>query len=395
MLDSFLSYSRPARERKATNEGIGSSPESIPIRAFGHKAQESGSLKSETNLTIAITMSCEDCVQQGCTFCRKSDRFDYDDYCRCGSFDGFFQSCDDYSFGSTPVTSVGGCNGHISIIVIVVVSLLIVAVAIGIFCFCRRRKASNVSGGTPSSGLPTTTSTFVVAAAAAPPTTTTPIPALHVVDSSNPTQQITGKNRLDELEETKHLLTEQEYKKTRERIRLDELEKAKDLLTEQEYEETKAKILGVTAAPITVLPPPTAVVEEDIVIEPEEEETHSLADYLETIDRFDRRSAIAKWFKNSKNSLQSDLSPEEFANALSKIPFSYDVPPAAREIAEGMGGKVTCFHVLSSMRQHKNENFEIATSLAPFIQDVENKDSILNELSYSYQKDEICKLLPP
>jgi len=281
------------------------------------------------------SLSCEPCVQKGCTFCEGNDSFQRPSVCHCGSFDGFYGSCDDYTFGGKPHTKCGNRIGTVKLVVIIVsVTIFLLICMAALWYVCRRCRTTT----TPSTGLPTITTT-----------TTTYTQGANIPDPQ------TQASHLAELEKKNYSLTPEEY------------------------------IIGDEQ--ITPLPVPSnqQAADDDPVGK------MPLAEYLETVDRFDRRSAIPVWLQNNKSNL---LSPEEFANALSKIPFSYDVAPAAKEIAETMGGNLTCSHVATAMRQQMNDGSDIATTLVPLVQDPQHKELILNEVQYSYEKERISNLFP-
>jgi len=335
------------------------------------------------------SLSCEPCVQKGCTFCEGNDFFQRPSVCHCGSFDGFYGSCDDYTFGGKPHTKCGNRIGTVKLVVIIVsVTIFLLICMAALWYVCRRCRTTT----TPSTGLPTITTT-----------TTTYTQGANIPDPQ------TQASHLAELEKKNNSLTPEEYIVGDEQItplpvpsnqqaadddpvgkmyipdpqtqasHLAELEKKNYSLTPEEY------IIGDEQ--ITPLPVPSnqQAADDDPVGK------MPLAEYLETVDRFDRRSAIAVWLQNNKSNL---LSPKEFANALSKIPFSYDVAPAAKEIAETMGGNLTCSHVATAMRQQMNDGSDIATTLVPLVQDPQHKELILNEVQYSYEKERISNLFP-
>mmetsp|Transcript_14070 Transcript_14070/g.16190 ORF Transcript_14070/g.16190 Transcript_14070/m.16190 type:complete len:260 (+) Transcript_14070:117-896(+) len=60
--------------------------------------------------------TCDSCVNAGCDWCRKNGEFGQSERsgCNCGTFDEFFHSCNDISFGSNEVTNITDCspNNH-------------------------------------------------------------------------------------------------------------------------------------------------------------------------------------------------------------------------------------------------------------------------------------------
>ena len=94
---------------------------------------------------------CKACVADGCTYCRSDKFFENPSVCACDLDSGFFESCDDYSFGSKPLDSNLDCtfNTHLSWLVLIA----ILGGAGGtlfccIFCCCciRSLKKSSSSG---------------------------------------------------------------------------------------------------------------------------------------------------------------------------------------------------------------------------------------------------------
>ncbi|CAB9531674.1 unknown protein [Seminavis robusta] len=107
---------------------------------------------------------CTDCVDQGCTYCKKDDFFgdrSGPSVCVCeGLNDGFFgqnagKGCSDFTFGASELKSKPDCTfgnqqGEIITAVVVVACLAVVA-AVGLFVYKRRKsRAYHPPASTPA-----------------------------------------------------------------------------------------------------------------------------------------------------------------------------------------------------------------------------------------------------
>jgi len=106
-------------------------------------------------------------------------------------------------------------------------------------------------------------------------------------------------------------------------------------------------------------------------------------------DELDARLAVDAWIKENP-SATAELSPEEFAIILKKVLYSYDQASVARELVVGRGS-VTVDHVLATMEACPFSKADLAKTMAPYVSDPENKESILSQL-YSFEKDDVSKM---
>ena len=120
----------------------------------------------------------------------------------------------------------------------------------------------------------------------------------------------------------------------------------------------------------------------------------SLADHLEQQTSTNVVTAIQEWIRDNPEAT-SVMMPQEVATALPKVTFSLEQTEAAEAIAKGIkhaGGKVTCRHIVAAMQKcSSGQSADIAKAMAPYVADPQNKSIVLDEISLSFQKDEVEK----
>ena len=114
--------------------------------------------------------------------------------------------------------------------------------------------------------------------------------------------------------------------------------------------------------------------------------------FLSLDDSYDKRKAVGEWVRDNPESALK-LTPDDVSSILSKVTFSLDQASVAGEIAAGFerSGNLTCAHIASAMRTCKYSSSDVATAMAPFASDPQNKGAVLDLLDYSFEKDDVAK----
>jgi hypothetical protein len=114
---------------------------------------------------------------------------------------------------------------------------------------------------------------------------------------------------------------------------------------------------------------------------------------LKTMDmEFDKRLAVGTWVINNPTKVQQ-LSPDQLYVILSKVTFSLDQPSVVNELVAAFEGStnLTCHHIVRSMQACPYQKTEIALIMAPYASDPQNKDTVLNDLDYSFDRDMVAE----
>lgn len=125
-------------------------------------------------------------------------------------------------------------------------------------------------------------------------------------------------------------------------------------------------------------------------------EESSLVELLRAMDEgFDKRLAVGKWTRDYPSQALR-LTPEDFNVILKKVTFSLDQPPVVHELVAPYEGSsiLKCAHIISAMRACDYQKKEVALIMAPFVGDPQNKESVLAELEYSFDKSSISEKFP-
>jgi hypothetical protein len=120
-------------------------------------------------------------------------------------------------------------------------------------------------------------------------------------------------------------------------------------------------------------------------------ETSAIDTLLETIDNeLDKRLAIGQWVRNYPVRAQL-LSPDDFRSILTKVTFSLDQASVVGELVAAFEGsnKLTCQHIVLTMSACQYQKTEVASIMAPYASDPHNKESVLAELDYSFDKNSV------
>mmetsp|Transcript_8535 Transcript_8535/g.20551 ORF Transcript_8535/g.20551 Transcript_8535/m.20551 type:complete len:721 (+) Transcript_8535:146-2308(+) len=112
---------------------------------------------------------------------------------------------------------------------------------------------------------------------------------------------------------------------------------------------------------------------------------------LEKMDHeLDKRMAVGIWVREHPSQAQL-LSPNDFSSILSKVTFSLDQPSVVGELLAAFEGShnLTCQHILATMNTCQYQKTEVAGMMAPYARDPQNKDSVLANLDYSFDKKSV------
>lgn len=87
------------------------------------------------------------------------------------------------------------------------------------------------------------------------------------------------------------------------------------------------------------------------------------------------------------------LTPAEITKTMSQITFSLDHEKAATTIAKAMG-TVKCAHIVAAMQACPDSGTDVAKAMAPFCSDYQNKQMVLDQITLSFQREDIARLFP-
>ncbi|CAJ1947151.1 unnamed protein product [Cylindrotheca closterium] len=114
----------------------------------------------------------------------------------------------------------------------------------------------------------------------------------------------------------------------------------------------------------------------------------SLLDKLD--NEFDKRMTVGIWVREHPSQAHL-LSPIDFGSILSKVTFSLDQPSVVGELLAAFEGSnnLTCQHILAVMNTCQYQKTEVAAMMAPYARDPENKESVLANLDYSFDRNSV------
>jgi hypothetical protein len=130
-----------------------------------------------------------------------------------------------------------------------------------------------------------------------------------------------------------------------------------------------------------------------VTAEPISNPNISIDSLLKTMDmEFDKRLAVGTWVQNNPTKAQQ-LSPDQLYAILSKVTFSLDQPSVVNEIVVAFEGStnLTCHHIVRSMYACPYKKTEVASIMAPPASDPQNKDMVLSDFDYSFDRDMVAE----
>lgn len=117
-----------------------------------------------------------------------------------------------------------------------------------------------------------------------------------------------------------------------------------------------------------------------------------IADLLRSMDEsFDKRQAVGVWVRSHPFHV-SRLTPKHVKQILLAIPFSLDQPTVAAELAAGMEKTLACKHVAVAVQVCKYQQVDVAKAMVPLVNDPENKETVLEEIEYSFDRQAVSDL---
>lgn len=114
----------------------------------------------------------------------------------------------------------------------------------------------------------------------------------------------------------------------------------------------------------------------------------SIEGLLEDLDKnLDKRLVVRTWTR-SFPSQTHQLSAQNFSAILKKVPFALDQPSVVGVLMAAFEGSpnLTCEHIVSAMNVCEYQKMEVASIMAPLVNDPQKKDTVLRELENSYDK---------
>jgi hypothetical protein len=119
--------------------------------------------------------------------------------------------------------------------------------------------------------------------------------------------------------------------------------------------------------------------------------TSGIDTLLETMDtELDKRLAVGQWVRKHPVRAQL-LSPNDFHSVLTKVTFSLDQASVVGELVAAFEGSnnLTCQHIVLTMTACPYQKTEVAILMAPYATDPHNKESVLQALDYSFDKNSV------
>ena len=114
---------------------------------------------------------------------------------------------------------------------------------------------------------------------------------------------------------------------------------------------------------------------------------------LSAMDKtYDKRYAVGQWVREHPGEAAS-LSPSDIGQVLKEgVSFSLDQPAVAAELAAGFerSGSLTCRHVVEAMRASEYQKTDVAKSMIPFVSDPINKEIVLKEIEFEFEKQTVA-----
>lgn len=123
----------------------------------------------------------------------------------------------------------------------------------------------------------------------------------------------------------------------------------------------------------------------------------SFDQFLSSVEgSYDKRQAVGRYVRNNPEKA-SQLTPDQVAQILSKVDFSLEQASVAREIAAGFerSNGFTCDHITSALGVCKYAVTDVAKALAPYANDPQNKDKVLDLIDFSFEKGDVAKFFKP
>ena len=109
-------------------------------------------------------------------------------------------------------------------------------------------------------------------------------------------------------------------------------------------------------------------------------------------DSYDKRRTLGEWVRDHPAEA-ARFTPDQVEQILSVVSFSLDQPAVAGEIAAGMeaSNSLTCAHVVAAMRVCRYQSSDVAKTMVPFVKDPQNKQAVLEQVEFTYERDAVEK----
>jgi hypothetical protein len=113
---------------------------------------------------------------------------------------------------------------------------------------------------------------------------------------------------------------------------------------------------------------------------------------VEKTDSHNQATAVKKWTQENPTEAAA-LTPGDTAKVLSKVTFSLNQAPVAKELAVGIGrtGQLTCAHVVAAMKECSLHKKDVAYYMVPHVNDPQNKDTVLNLFDFLSGRSVVAK----
>ena len=119
----------------------------------------------------------------------------------------------------------------------------------------------------------------------------------------------------------------------------------------------------------------------------------SLLDGMDT--SLDKRLTVGTWIRESPLAA-ARFTPMDVERILSKVSFSLEQATVAAEIAAGMenSNTLTCEHIIAAMTACGYQAAEVAKTMAPTVNDPQNKHRVLEIIEYSFERSGVERAFP-
>jgi len=125
---------------------------------------------------------------------------------------------------------------------------------------------------------------------------------------------------------------------------------------------------------------------------PVEREVVSLDRVVKEADSSNQVQEVEQWMQDYPAEAAA-LTPDDVTKVISNVSFLLQKTTVAEKLGVGIGhtGNLTCAHVVAAIRACSLQKEELVKSMAPLVNDPHNKDTVLNEFHFSFERDHVAK----
>ncbi|GAX16457.1 hypothetical protein FisN_19Lh034 [Fistulifera solaris] len=107
-------------------------------------------------------------------------------------------------------------------------------------------------------------------------------------------------------------------------------------------------------------------------------------------DSFDKQRTVGQWVRKYPAQAQN-LSPNDLTRILDEVNFSLDKDAVVGELVVAFQGtgKLTCAHVVATMKSCSFQKADVAKLMVPHVKDPENKEVVLEQIDFLFEREEV------